>query len=105
MPTLAQVYENHAEECLRAAAKADDPKQRALMLKLASAWREDAEALKRGQELQPASAPRKTKALRRGAEGTPRALHLSSCGVTRFEWGQTSVELYEPQELQRTTRG
>ena len=62
MPTLAQVYENHAEECLRAAAKADDPKQRALMLKLASAWREDAEALKRGQELQPASAPRKAKA-------------------------------------------
>ena len=72
MPTLAQVYENHAEECLRAAAKADDPKQRALMLKLASAWREDAEALKRGEELQPASSPRKAKALRRGAEGPPR---------------------------------
>ena len=72
MPTLAEVYEYQAEECLRAAAKADDPKQRALMLKLASAWREDAEALKRGQELQPASFPRKAKALRRGAEGTPR---------------------------------
>ena len=28
-----------------------------------------------------------------------RHLHLSSCGVTRVEWGQTSVELYEPQEL------
>jgi hypothetical protein len=42
-------------------AKADDPKQRALLLKLASAWREDAEALKRGQELQPASSPRKAK--------------------------------------------
>ena len=71
MPTLAEVYENHAEECLRAAAKAGDPKQRALMLKLASAWREDAEALKRGQELQPASSGR-NRALRRGAEGTPR---------------------------------
>ena len=47
MPTLAQVYENQAEECLRSAAKADDPKQRALMLKLANAWREDAEALRR----------------------------------------------------------
>jgi hypothetical protein len=55
------VYENHAEECLCAAAKADDPKQRALLLKLASAWREDAEALKLGQELQPASSPRKAK--------------------------------------------
>ena len=72
MPTLAQVYENHAEECLRSAAKADDPKQRALMLKLASAWREDLEALQRGAALQPASTPRKAKALGRGAEGTPR---------------------------------
>ena len=72
MPNLAQLYENHAEECLRAAAKADDPQQRALMLKLAAAWREDAEALKRGQELQPASSRRKAKALRRSAEGTPR---------------------------------
>ena len=58
MPTLAEVYENHAEECLHSAAKADDPKRRPLMLKLASAWREDAEALKRGQELQPASSGR-----------------------------------------------
>ena len=73
MPTLADIYEDQAEECLRAAAKADDPQRRALMLKLASAWREDAEALKRGQRLQAANAPRKAKALRRGAEGTPNA--------------------------------
>jgi hypothetical protein len=72
MPTLAEIYEQQAEECLRAAAKADDPKQRALMLKLASAGRADAEALKRGQKLQPANAPRKAKAFGRGAEGTPR---------------------------------
>ena len=57
MPTLAEVYENHAEECLRSAAEADDPKQRALMLKLASAWREDAEALRRGAEGTPREAP------------------------------------------------
>ena len=75
MPTLADIYENHAEECIRAAAKADDPKRRDLLLKLASAWREDAEALKRGEELQTASAPRKAKAFGRGAEGTP-DLHL-----------------------------
>jgi hypothetical protein len=57
MPTLAQVYENQAEECLRSAAKADDPKQRALMLKLASAWREDVEALRRVAEGAPSDAP------------------------------------------------
>ena len=34
MPTLAQLYENHAEECLRSAAKADDPKQRSLAAQL-----------------------------------------------------------------------
>ena len=71
MPTLAQVYENQAEECLRAAAKADDPQRRALMLKLAHAWRKDAEALKRGEQLQPASSPRKAKAFGRGVEGAP----------------------------------
>ena len=72
MPTLADIYEIQAEECLRAAAKADDPQRRALMLKLAHAWRKDAEALKRGEKLQPASAPRKARAFGRGAEGTPR---------------------------------
>ena len=62
MPTLADIYEEHAEECTRSAARADDPKQRDMLLKLASAWREDAEALKRGEELhKPASAWRKKK--------------------------------------------
>ena len=72
MPTLAQVYENQAEDCLRAAAKADDPQRRALMLKLAHAWRKDAEALKRGVKLQLASAPRKAKAFGRSGEAPPR---------------------------------
>ena len=39
MPTLAQIYEEHAEECIRTAAKTDDPKRRDLLLKLASQWR------------------------------------------------------------------
>jgi hypothetical protein len=46
MPTLAQIYEEHAEECIRSAAKTDDPKRRDLLLKLASQWREDAKALR-----------------------------------------------------------
>ena len=57
MRTLAQVYENHAEECLRSAAKANDPKQRVLMLKLASEWREDAKELLRVAESAPSGAP------------------------------------------------
>jgi len=52
MPTLADIYEEQAEECIRSAARADDPKRRDLLLKLASAWR-------------------KAKALRRVAEGVP----------------------------------
>ena len=68
MPTLADIYENQAEDCLRAAAKTEDPKHRNILLQLATAWREDAEALKRGQKLQPASAPRKAKPFGRGAE-------------------------------------
>jgi hypothetical protein len=49
------IYEGHAEECLR--SEADDPKQRALMLKLASAWQEDSEALRRVAEGAPSDAP------------------------------------------------
>jgi hypothetical protein len=51
MPTLVQLYEDYAEECIRSAAKTDDPKQRDMLLKLAGAWREDAERLRRGEEL------------------------------------------------------
>ena len=72
MRTLARVYEYQAEVCLRSAAKTENPKHRDILLKLASAWRAGAEALKRGEELQPASSPRKAKALRGGAEGTLR---------------------------------
>ena len=73
MPTLAEMYEEHAKECIRSAARVDDPKRRDLLLKLASAWREDAEALKQGEELLTlASAWRKAKAARRVAEGAPR---------------------------------
>ena len=72
MPTLAQIYEEHAKECFRSAARADDPKRRDMLLKLANAWQEDAEALKRGEELHKlASARRKARALRRVAEGAP----------------------------------
>jgi hypothetical protein len=57
MPTLAQVYEQHSEECTRSAAETDDPKQRAMLLKLASEWREDAKGLLRAAESAPSDAP------------------------------------------------
>jgi hypothetical protein len=47
MLTLSQIYEDHAKECFRSAAREDDLEHRNLMLKLATAWREDAEALTR----------------------------------------------------------
>ena len=57
MPTLVQVYEQHSEECTHSAAKTNDPKQRALMLKLAGEWQEDAKALLRVAESAPSDAP------------------------------------------------
>ena len=45
-PTLADIYEDHAEDCIRVAARTDDPKQRDVLLHLAIKWREDAEALR-----------------------------------------------------------
>ena len=62
---LAQIYEDLAEGCIRSAAKTDDPKQRAMLLKLASEWREDAKKLPRvaesAQSDAPASVPPQTK--------------------------------------------
>jgi hypothetical protein len=57
MPTLAQIYEEHAEECIRSAERTDDPKRRDLLLKLASQWRVDAKALRRVAEGAPSDAP------------------------------------------------
>ena len=39
MPTLAQVYEDHAAACTRAAEQCDDPVFRNMLLKLALQWR------------------------------------------------------------------
>jgi hypothetical protein len=39
MPTLAQVYKRHAEDCSRAAEQTDDPVFRTMLLTLALQWR------------------------------------------------------------------
>src|SRR6476620_4428364 len=44
MPTLAQIYEDHAEDCIRAAARTDDHKQRDVLIHLAIRRREDPQA-------------------------------------------------------------
>jgi DNA-binding FrmR family transcriptional regulator len=46
--TLGQIYEDHAEDCIRTAATmTDDPKHRDVLINLAIKWREAAEALRR----------------------------------------------------------
>jgi hypothetical protein len=44
--SLAQLYEQHADDCERTAAKIEDPGRRALLLKLADLWRRDAQQLR-----------------------------------------------------------
>ena len=44
---LARLYEQHADECARAAETAEDPKRRDLLSKLAHEWRRDADKLRR----------------------------------------------------------
>jgi hypothetical protein len=55
MPTLADIFEVHAEKFILSADRTDDPKRRDLLVKLASQWREDAQALRRGEA--PSRAP------------------------------------------------
>jgi hypothetical protein len=43
---FARLYDQHAEECVRSAEKAEDPKRRALLLQLADEWRRDADKLR-----------------------------------------------------------
>jgi hypothetical protein len=38
VPTLAQVYEDHAADCTRAAEQTDDPVFRKMLLNLALQW-------------------------------------------------------------------
>ena len=42
---LRKLYQYHADDCLRVAELAEDPRQRELYLKLASEWIEAAETL------------------------------------------------------------
>jgi hypothetical protein len=49
MPTLADIFEVHAEKFVRSAGRTDDPNRRDLLVKLASQWREDALALRRSE--------------------------------------------------------
>jgi hypothetical protein len=46
VPTLAQICEDHAEDCIRAAARTNHPKPRDMLLHLAVKWREEAQALR-----------------------------------------------------------
>jgi hypothetical protein len=39
VPNLAKVYEDHAEDCTRAAERTDDPLFRKMLLMLALQWR------------------------------------------------------------------
>ena len=68
---LAQLYEFYAEDCARAAEQADDPRHRAMLIKLAAEWSKAAQELRQhplqeqpppSQKLQPqhpASHPKK----------------------------------------------
>jgi hypothetical protein len=52
--SLASLYEHHADECARAAEQAEDPNQRAMLLRIANEWRRDAQRL-REQATEPAT--------------------------------------------------
>ena len=55
MPHLARLYDLHAEDCARAAEQTGNPRQRAMLIKLAAEWRQAAQELRQRQEQQPSS--------------------------------------------------
>ena len=46
MPSLAELYEFHARDCIHSAGRTDDPKYRELLLKMEREWTEEAAALR-----------------------------------------------------------
>ena len=58
MPTLAQVYEDHAADCAHAAEQTDDPVFRKMLLTLALQWRLAAREEAAMQSSQPKTADR-----------------------------------------------
>lgn len=58
VPTLAQIYENHAADCTRAAEQTNDPVFRNMLLILAFQWRLAAREEVAMQSTQPKTANR-----------------------------------------------
>ena len=46
MPDLARLYDLHAEHCARVAERTDDPRARAMLIKLVDGWRKAAQELR-----------------------------------------------------------
>jgi hypothetical protein len=53
MPDLDRLYDRHAEDCARAAEQADNPRDRAMLIKLVDEWRKAAQELRQPQEQPP----------------------------------------------------
>jgi hypothetical protein len=80
VPTLARLYERHAEECARAAEQTDDPKRREMLIKLAMQWRQEAQALR--QSPQPNRSEDDGKAATRSTKSAPNTTKRSQKGNT-----------------------
>jgi hypothetical protein len=46
MPDLASVYDRHAEDCARSAEQTNNPRDRAMLIKLVDEWRKAAQQLR-----------------------------------------------------------
>jgi len=46
MPSLAELYEQHARECIQSAGRTDNPKSRELLHKMEREWRQAAATLR-----------------------------------------------------------
>jgi hypothetical protein len=62
MPSQAKFYEYFAKDCVRAAERTDDAKDREMLLKMAREWMMEAAARKASTQSKP---PEKTRHLRR----------------------------------------
>jgi hypothetical protein len=80
VPTLARLYDLHAEECTCAAEQTDNPKRREMLIKLAMQWRQDAQTLR--QSPQPNGSEDDAKAAKRATKSAPNTTKQSQKAST-----------------------
>ena len=97
--TLAQLYDLHAEECVRSAEQTDDPKRREMLIKLAMQWRQEAQTLRQSPQPNGSEGKAATHSTKRAPNTTKRSQKANTSP------GHEKTRPPEPRECAKNLTG